>query len=412
MVRKDPFLFKSRHGIWYVRVAVPTDKRADVGRTELRRSLDTGSIRQARRKAPEVLRELFELISSTNAPVKDQNPSQAHTEPYTSIQPAKSPSVSKIMDLYAQSLEYEEVSLKTIDDKRAIVRLLVRVIGDKGVSSFTAEDARCFRDTCLKLPPRLSKYPEDWSLEKIINEAQGTITVTTWNNYAKNIKSVFQFGVREGYISSNPFRSLAVRTKKKANSYRGIFKESEVAQIFKHTEHETGWKYWLPRLAMYTGCRMSELCQLYIEDIAQVKGITCIHVQARHDDQSIKSSSSERVIPLHSKLIELEFIEYVLARGTGRLFPDLVKHPKHGYSATPSKWFARLRTQLGMTDRTPRIDFHSFRHTVADQLKQMGYSENLIGGLLGHTTGGITHNRYGKEYHPKSLLEVVEAIQA
>lgn len=55
-------------------------------------------------------------------------------------------------------------------------------------------------------------------------------------------------------------------------------------------------------------------------------------------------------------------------------------------------------------------DFHSFRHTVADHLKQKGVSEALVGGILGHQTGGITFGRYGKDYRPEVLAPVVELL--
>ncbi|WP_425557320.1 DUF6538 domain-containing protein [Ferrimonas pelagia] len=38
---KAPYLFQSRHGVWYARVAVPKDLRLSVGKTELRKSLKT-----------------------------------------------------------------------------------------------------------------------------------------------------------------------------------------------------------------------------------------------------------------------------------------------------------------------------------------------------------------------------------
>jgi len=65
---------------------------------------------------------------------------------------------------------------------------------------------------------------------------------------------------------------------------------------------------------------------------------------------------------------------------------------------------------LGFKDGEGQKDFHSFRHTVADHLKQKGISEHLVGGLLGHQTGGITFSRYGKDFRPDVLVPVVEAL--
>lgn len=96
--------------------------------------------------------------------------------------------------------------------------------------------------------------------------------------------------------------------------------------------------------------------------------------------------------------------------GKDAMLFDLVCHKRHGYAATPSKWFARFRDKLGFKGGEEKKDFHSFRHTVADHLKQLGVSESLVGGLLGHTTGGVTFGRYGKDFKPEVLVPVVESV--
>ncbi|WP_256581580.1 site-specific integrase [Pseudomonas sp. GW460-12-10-14-TSB1] len=140
-------------------------------------------------------------------------------------------------------------------------------------------------------------------------------------------------------------------------------------------------------MGLYTGARLNELCQLYADDVVTIDGIACIHIRATRPDQKLKTASSERLVPLHSKLLELGFLAYVeKARQAGneRVFPELTCHKKHGYSVVPSKWFTRVREQLGFRDDAAKKDFHSFRHTLADHLKQKGVAESLVGGLLGH----------------------------
>ena len=140
----------------------------------------------------------------------------------------------------------------------------------------------------------------------------------------------------------------------------------------------------------------------------------CIHFREAKPDQHLKTPQSERLIPIHSELQAMGFLEYVQrqrARGHKRLFPELVRHSKHGYSSSTSKWFARLRDTLGLREGDTKKDFHSFRHTVADMLKKKGIPEAMVGGLLGHQTGGITFSRYGKDFDPQALLPAVEEIR-
>ena len=166
-------------------------------------------------------------------------------------------------------------------------------------------------------------------------------------------------------------------------------------------------------MGLYTGARLNELSQLYRSDIVVVNGIDCLHIQAVNSGQRLKSLSSERLIPIHSKLKALGFLNFVTSsekKSKQRLFPELSYHKHHGYSATPSKWFARHRALTGLSKGTEKKDFHSFRHTLADELKQRGVAESLIAGILGHSTGGITFGRYGKDYTPEVLAPVIELL--
>jgi len=211
---------------------------------------------------------------------------------------------------------------------------------------------------------------------------------------------------------------LKIKQHIKVNAQRSKVSERDLkhlftADIYTGKKAYKDYQYWLPLLGVYTGARMNEICQLYLGDLKSVNGIDCIHIQAKHEDQNLKTPSSERLIPIHSKLKELGFMEYVAHQrsiGHTRLFSELVRHSKHSYAATPSKWFANLRTKLGFTGGDEKKDFHSFRHTVADHLKQLGVAESVIGGILGHQTGGITFNRYGKDYKPEMLAASVEML--
>ncbi|MCQ8119949.1 hypothetical protein [Methylomonas rosea] len=76
---------------------------------------------------------------------------------------------------------------------------------------------------------------------------------------------------------------------------------------------------WLPLIGLYTGARINEICQLNpAEDIKQdsATGIHYFHFtdespSAEGVDKSIKTNSSRRVVPIHSKLIDLGFLDYV-----------------------------------------------------------------------------------------------------
>lgn len=332
--------------------------------------------------------------------------------------PSASPCFSRVVEECLGQQEQEGVSTKTIDDKRSVAALLVRIIGDMPIDLITRQDARRFREVALKLPPRLNQLPDGQSLEEIIKTATSTISFTTFNNYVKNLTTFFSYAIREGYCERNPFDGLRVKQWGKVSEERSVFTEEDLRRLFSKEVYapvstKKPNQYWLPLLGLYTGARLNELCQLYLDDVVTINGADCLHIRASRPDQKLKTASSERLVPIHSKLKELGFIEFVQrqrAAGHQRVFPELTCHKKHGYGAAPSKWFTRVREQLGFRDGEVQKDFHSFRHTIADHLKQKGISEALVSGLLGHQTGGITFSRYGKDFRPEVLAPVVEAV--
>ncbi|TOD13079.1 hypothetical protein CGJ72_18520, partial [Vibrio parahaemolyticus] len=75
--------------------------------------------------------------------------------------------------------------------------------------------------------------------------------------------------------------------------------------------------------------------------------------------------------------------------------------------STASKWYGRFKTKLGFDKGH---DFHSFRHTVATQLKQKRVSHIVAGAILGHTLNNITYDRYGKDLNIEQVMTVVNLI--
>ncbi|QNU61665.1 site-specific integrase [Vreelandella titanicae] len=417
----SPYLLKSRHGIYYFRLVIPVPLRVVIGKTELRRSLKTRSKREALLKSARLLLEAQELLGSAEGRETGSDPTPAFTgaprPPSDTTLSAPVPTLSQFFESYRQFQLVQGVSLKTLDDKEAVVHLLLLICQDKRVDYYTIGDAKLFREKALQLPPlalrTLQKHPNK-VLSDLIGRGESAISITTYNNYIKSLSTIFSYAQKEGILKSNPFANMRIKNPMRVSSYRDVFTPSEVALIFKKTSHyresKQSFKYWLPRLAYYTGARLNELCQLCKQDIKLINDVPCIHIQAVSPNQRIKNSSSERVIPLHSKLVEFGFNEWV-ENQDNQIFPMLRYSDKHGYSATPSRWFGRFKADLGLfEDGAGKKDFHSFRHTVADELKQKGVSENLIGGILGHTTGGITNTRYGKDFKPEVLKPVIELL--
>lgn len=457
------YLLRSRHSVFYFRIAIPSALRPLFDRREIRRSLQTHCKREAVIRSREMLlqvqqlftqafqgarprlealrcawelegqrvaswaswlrqQQLVALVSTAAAPdvkAKAARRLNLHQQPRVAAatkQTPASPLFSKVVEECLRHQQREGVASKTLDDKRSVAALLVRIIGDTPIARITRQDARRFQETALQLPPRLGPVKSPEELQEAIRTATQTISTTTFNNYVKNLTTFFSYAIREGYCERNPFDGLRVKQRGKVSEERSIFTEADLRSLFSAEVYASARKphqYWLPLLGLYTGARLNELCQLYVDDVVLVNGVDCLHIRASRPDQKLKTPSSERLVPIHSRLKALGFLQFVQkqrAAGCLRVFPELVCHKKHGYAAAASKWFAKVRKQVGLKGEEGKKDFHSFRHTFADHLKQKGAPESLVGGLLGHQSEGITFGRYGKDFRPEVLLPVVELV--
>ncbi|PPA00118.1 integrase, partial [Pseudomonas sp. MWU12-2312b] len=103
----------------------------------------------------------------------------------------------------------------------------------------------------------------------------------------------------------------------------------------------------------------------------------------------------------------LNHVESVRITGKDRLFPEL--EPVRGkLGHAPSKWFSRYKTKLGITD--PRKTFHSFRHTLIDDLRDAGVQDSLIKRIAGHEDGAVTFSIYGSRSPLKAMAEALGRI--
>src|SRR5258705_9315046 len=78
---------------------------------------------------------------------------------------------------------------------------------------------------------------------------------------------------------------------------------------------------WVPWIGAYTGARISEICQLRAEDVVKVDDIWCMKFDP--EAGSLKTSGSERIIPVHPALIENGFLKFATTVKSGPLFADL-----------------------------------------------------------------------------------------
>jgi integrase len=181
--------------------------------------------------------------------------------------------------------------------------------------------------------------------------------------------------------------------------------------VFAHRARPQGGRgeaaYWFPMIALLSGARRTEIAQLKCGDIRQGEGgIWYFDFTNEGEDQSLKTSSSARSVPIHSELIRLGLLDLVAARanvqsGDAPLWPGF-EPPIDPKVKAWTKWFGRyLATHV--VDH-PAKTFHSFRHTFKRACREASLSEEIHHALTGHSGGGVGR-RYGRERRPDGTLD-------
>lgn len=163
-------------------------------------------------------------------------------------------------------------------------------------------------------------------------------------------------------------------------------------------------EFWLPFLGLYSGARINELSQPYIEDFTCENGLWRLHIHGERGNR-IKTEASERYVPLHPDLIALGFLDYLddvrEVSPDGRIFPYLLDNPLNGFGDVPSEAFGRYLTQLNIISE--KKVFHSYRSTLNQHLTGKSVTKSDREELLGHAVDGTNAENYGRTKTPEEL---------
>lgn len=239
--------------------------------------------------------------------------------------------------------------------------------------------------------------------------------------------AVFRWVVRNDLIKKNMTEGLELKVpQRKASGARNAFSTEQVGQLLvaaKAYSQKTSGKpyhYYVTALAAITGARLNEIAQLQVKDVRTTEAGT-VYIHINEDDsslpgKSIKNAHSDRCVPLVDGaygFILADFMALVETRrgadGDDAMVFDGLRLMKNGYGEQVSKWFNRTLLPKVLVDRSG-LAFHSFRHTVATQLKQHGVELAYAQAIMGHSSGSITYDRYAKEVEVDRLVNVMADV--
>ena len=353
------------------------------------------------------------------------------SSPARPVVPAKKDegeSLSKLIDEYVnECMTGGKWRGRTKQEADGCLKLFLRIVGagyplgeNRGIRTLDRRAFVDFRDTLTKWPSNANKKPQYRGksvAEVLAIRTDAPLSVTSINKYVTYVTAFIAWAVANGYAETNFAEGLSISKKNlKASEDREPYSAEDLRKLLMSPIYTTDLpqshpeRYWLPLIAMLSGMRLAEIAQLYLSDIKEPDGIPVFDVN-EEEDKRLKNPTSRRIVPVHPILIELGFLQYVekmRAQGESRLWPNL-QRKREGYGQDFSRWYQRWNRRY--VTKNPKRVFHSFRHTVINNLKQEGAKKTVAKELVGHSQGDITYGTYGKGYTPAPLLRELSKLK-
>lgn len=295
MARHTPFLFKSRHGIYYFRKVLSISR---AHRKEIRISLKTRQRRPAaliasmlnimsdnhtsmiKRHGMDEFQALKELLQKyvekieikdgkmtmtglklfemeiDRVEIENEQDSKLFRQDIShlidQIQPntatfdndscgtKSTMRLSELTELFISTMECAgRIKSKTIDAYKAEVRDFISIISDLPVQEITDKEIMDYRKVLENLPPNLSKiaHLKNLSLVEVAKiNTEVKLASQTIRNKMERISSLMNFALKRKFINYNPVETLIPIKSQKGPESRTQFSDEEIVQLIDNEE--------------------------------------------------------------------------------------------------------------------------------------------------------------------------------
>ncbi|MBB4064229.1 tyrosine-type recombinase/integrase [Gellertiella hungarica] len=461
--RAPTYLERMNNGGWRVSVPVPRELVKAIGKTRLKRSLETHSQAEAERKKHAVVAEFLAMIQAAR---------EGRLPKATVVGIAAAPSMSDreltslALDLRSNLQSQHEGTDDFELEKEGIFQVAERIRGPEiGVDEET--DSPVFdphsekkagqflrvalgKETPVREPldlfhaqvkwsPRTKSDSgrainalEDWCkdkrvpfvIEAITRKRAGQfigdlaanpdrpLTNRTINKYLSCLSQFWFWLEKRGYVEldSSPWsRQSLPKVQPKEDEKERPFTDDEMLKLFSGQPNQPYLKD-VMLIGALTGARIDAIISLKRKDITEDGNI-------RFKPQ--KREKASRLVPIHSALKSTMERLVKGKQPDDDLFPECppVAADKPQERSMPAvKAFTYYRRASGIVDpvegkRRDRVNFHSFRRWFITKALQAGQPELVVQIVVGHKPQSVAANVYLGGLTIEQMIECVEAVK-
>lgn len=316
---------------------------------------------------------------------------------------------------------------------RRISQMWEELCAENDIRNIRKSDIKDFLDQLIHCPTNWSKRYPNKSLREVISIGRkgnlDTLSPNTLRDgYLAPLKVIFTYAEEREIIDVNPARGIRISKARKDGRGTG-FEADELSALFalplftgcaSSTDPLTpgthiidDHRFWAPIIALFTGARTTEIAQLQLDEVHIDGALPHFTIQASAD-RKLKTNAARRAIPIHPKLFEFGFREYVQRlseSGQQRLFPLWLAPPNKGFADAPAQKFFRRSVIPRISKRSdPKPNFHSFRNSMKSEMMHVGVHDHHQNAILGHEQSGMT-KIYGGSLQLSALSKSMRLVK-
>lgn len=337
----------------------------------------------------------------------------------------------RLKQLYREWKDGREPRPQTALEFEVAVDDFIDFAGDIPVSTIDADLLYDYRDAAAGLPASMPRADRRLPFTERLKKHAGTLPKCSAPTLKKRIgalQALLTYALDQRWIATNAGVRIKIEGYSKGKRTRRAFEDHELAALFAAAlfVDPANWNsrsrisdvtiFWLFLLAGTTGARLEEVGQVSLADVKRDGEIVYLDIDSyslEADDgagKTVKNEESVRLVPIHRKLIELGFNDYLKALkalGQTQLFPDLKENSLGKRTKEASQRVNRIVDRHVGRDR--RLVFYSLRHAFKAKGNDAGITDKTLDQICGHaplTTGG----RYGLTPRIRTLDRALHRI--